>query len=175
MWKDIDGYEGLYQVSNTGEVMNVRTGKILKAKRDKDGYFEVCLCKNGKRYFRVHRLVADAFIPNSLNLPQVNHKDENPSNNNASNLEWCSCEYNINYGTGIRRRVEKQSKPILQYTKSGELVREWSSISECGRNGFNISHICECCQNKPSFKSGNTRRSFDLLFIFENIFLKKKT
>ena len=101
MWKDIKGYEGLYQVSDTGEVKSLartRNSKngcicpvpecIRKQKTDKDGYKEVALCKDGKtKHCRVHRLVAEAFIDNPNNYSVVNHKDENPANNNVDNLE----------------------------------------------------------------------------------------
>lgn len=113
IWKDIPNFEGLYQVSNLGNVRVLdryvnsairnndkvkRKGKILK-QYNKRGYLQVSLIKNYKRYyFTVHRLVAMAFLPNPDNLPQINHKDENPLNNNLSNLEWCTAKYNCNYG-----------------------------------------------------------------------------
>ena len=111
-WKDIPGYEGLYQVSNLGEIksLNYRnTGKekIIKPRKNKGGYLRVVLCKNGKQKdFLVHRLVAVAFIPNHNNYNQVNHKDENPSNNNVNNLEWCTSKYNSNYGNRNKKLSE---------------------------------------------------------------------
>lgn len=149
IWKDILGYEGLYQVSNFGRVKSLKFGKerILKLIKDKDGYFIVNLYKNKKiKSFRVHRLVAEAFIDNPDNLPQVNHKDENPSNNVVSNLEWCNAKYNINFGTRSKKVSKKLSKPVLQYTLDGEFVREWKSYSECKRNGFN--HVDMVCRGK---------------------------
>ena len=117
-----------------------------------DGYYSVGLSKNGilKRYY-VHRLVAEAFLPNSDNLPLINHKDENKSNNNVNNLEWCDVKYNTNYGTRNKRIGKsntngKLSKPVLQYTLDGKFVREWESYRECKRNGFN--HVSECCRGK---------------------------
>ena len=113
-WRDIKGYEGKYQVSNLGRVKSLKDSKenyrekILSNSTDKRGYSNVNLYKNGKRnYFKVHRLVAEAFIPNPNNYPQVNHKDENKTNNCVSNLEWCTHEYNINYGTRNKRVSEK--------------------------------------------------------------------
>ena len=112
IWKDIPGYEGLYQVSNTGQVRSLnyrQTGKtkILKQHTDKNGYKKVGLSKNGKvKTYAVHRLVAKAFISNPNNLPYVNHKDENPSNNAVWNLEWCDCSYNTSYGTSRERAWE---------------------------------------------------------------------
>lgn len=115
VWKDVVGYEGLYQISNTGKVKSLpkwagkslRKERILKTPPDKDGYIKVVLCKNNKtRFLSVHRLMAEVFIPNPNNFPQINHKDENKQNNNLDNLEWCTCKYNINYGT----RTERASK-----------------------------------------------------------------
>ena len=115
IWKDIEGYEGLYQVSNLGRVRSLnyrRSGisKLLKQSTDEKGYKQVGLCKNGKqKNYHVHRLVAIAFISNPNNLPIINHKDENPSDNNANNLEWCTYEYNLNYGT-VKERISESLK-----------------------------------------------------------------
>lgn len=108
VWKDIAGYEGLYQVSNFGRVKSTpraRTkGGLLKPQHDRKGYIVFGLCKNGRnRMLKAHRLVAEAFIPNPGNLPEVNHKDEDKANNCADNLEWCTTPYNINYGTRTAR------------------------------------------------------------------------
>lgn len=119
IWKDVPGYEGIYIVSNFGEVKSLqrtRKGsygsisivyeKILNHKIDKDGYHIVTLSKEGKtKCIGVHRLVAQVFILNPLSLPQVNHKDEDPSNNRVDNLEWCDNKYNSNYGTRIERML----------------------------------------------------------------------
>ena len=102
IWKDCKGYEGMYQVSNKGRVWSVKRQFVLKGSLDKDGYARVHLtAKNGKtKTEKVHRLVAIAFLENPSNLPQVNHRDENKQNNNADNLEWCDCSYNIIYSKG---------------------------------------------------------------------------
>lgn len=106
IWKDIDGYEGHYRISNFGRVYSIKSGILLKQK-NKRGYLEVGLCKNGKhRYMQTHRLVALNFIPNPENLPNVNHKDENKQNNCVSNLEWCTVKYNINYGSRTERATQ---------------------------------------------------------------------
>ena len=110
IWKNIMGFNG-YQVSNFGRVRSFKTYKILKQTTNNKGYKTLGLCKKGKmRTFLVHRLVADAFIPNPDKLPCINHKDENPSNNYVSNLEWCDQKYNTNYGTCINRMIETKRK-----------------------------------------------------------------
>ena len=99
-WKEIPGYEGLYEVSNKGNVRNVRRNTLLRLPKTNKGYIQVGWCKNGIRNgLKVHRIVAQAFLPNPDNLPQVNHKDEDKTNNNVDNLEWCDTKYNNNYGS----------------------------------------------------------------------------
>ena len=151
IWKDIKDYEGHYQVSNLSRVKSIKFGKerILKPVTDRHGYSIVGLWKNNKqKTYKVHRLVAEAFIPNPYNLPQVNHKDENPLNNNVNNLEWCNSKYNCNFGTRIERISKRRSKTVLQYDLEGNFIREWKSTAECGRNGFNQAHVAACCQGK---------------------------
>ena len=115
IWKDIEGYEGLYQVSNTGKVRSLNykgTGKkkIWKYAITINTYKQIALYKNGEiKYYYIHRLVALAFIPNPNNYPVINHKDENPDNNAVWNLEWCTQEYNINYGN-CRKKMSKAHK-----------------------------------------------------------------
>lgn len=158
VWKDINGYEDLYEVSSFGRVKSLGNGKsnnskkrILKLGKHKSGYLYVDLIKDGNRKtFRVHRLVAENFIPNPLNLPEVNHKDENKENNFVENLEFCNRTYNVNYGT----RTEKCSKKVYQYTKSGEFVKEWKSTREIKRElGYFHQHISKCCNGKPHYNT----------------------
>ena len=113
-WKDIKGYEGLYQISNKGRVKSLyNKSKILRPGKRK-GYFFVWLYKNKKRkQYSIHRLVAEHFLLNPDNLPVVNHKDENKLNNNVENLEWCTVEYNNNYGTANDKRTGRHNKRIL--------------------------------------------------------------
>lgn len=106
IWKDIPGYEGIYIVSSFGRIRNLVSGKFIKPSQKNDGYCRVCLSKNGcGKCINIHRLVAQVFIPNPDNLPQVNHRDEDKTNNVADNLEWCDAKYNINYGTSQQRRI----------------------------------------------------------------------
>lgn len=84
----------------------------------------------------------------------MNHKDENKLNNCVSNLEWCTNLYNHNYGTINERISQSQSKPVLQYDLNGNLIKEWKSINECGRNGFNQGDICKCCNGKRKTAKG---------------------
>lgn len=118
IWRDIKGYEGLYKVSNYGRIKSLerkdclgrsKKEKILKLSEDKDGYLLITLHKNKKvKTFKVHRLVAETFVPNPNNYPIINHKDENKINNHVSNLEWCTVKYNNNYGTRNERSSKSQ-------------------------------------------------------------------
>ena len=168
IWKDYKDYEGLYQASNLGRVRSLDTyrkdrngsvkfykGRILKPVTVGNGYLKVNLYKNNKQKpYYIHRLVAEVFIPNPENLPEVNHKDENKLNNNAENLEWCDREYNCNFGTRNERDALTKSKTVLQYTMEGEFVKEWKSIRECGRNGYDQGHVAACCQGKQKYHKG---------------------
>jgi len=150
-WKDVKGYEGLYQVSNLGRVKtfnykNHGTEELL-ALTDNDGYYTVHIC--GEKRPKVHRWVAEAFIPNPNNLPEVNHKDEDGHNNCVDNLEWCTSIYNNNYGTRNKRIAEKLSRPVLQFTLDGAFVKEWASTRDIERS-LGIMHTCisSCCLGK---------------------------
>lgn len=144
IWKSIVGYEGLYEVSNLGNVRSVdryvnhpkgglslRKGKLLQPNKNHQGYYCVLLsksCKTENR--RVHRLVAEAFIPNPDNLPQINHKDEDKSNNIVTNLEWCTCSYNIMYGSAIQRMINtKIKKGVYDKTHIGLSLKEQNRLN----------------------------------------------
>ena len=161
-WRNIKGYEGYYQVSNLGRVKSLnynKTGKegIMKSHDNGYGYLEVQLSKDGKvKHCRVNRLVAQAFLPNPDNLPEVNHKDEDKTNNCVENLEWCSKLYNINYGTGSKRSAEKRSKSVFSVDKESGLIMWWQSANEAGRVlGINQGHITMCCQGKLKSAGGH--------------------
>ena len=139
-WKKVDNFSD-YEVSNLGRVKSLKKGKrrILKPGTDKDGYFFVCLFKNGKRkYYKVHRLVAQVFIPNPKNLPEINHIDEDKQNNCVENLEWCDRQYNIDYS---------KSKKVGQYDLGGNLIFTWKSAAELYRySKYDPSYISKCCR-----------------------------
>lgn len=164
IWKDIKGYEGLYQVSNLGNVRSVDRvvnykdgrkrlwkGRILKPKKDRYGYLLCDLCKKSKvKTITIHRLVAETFLPNPNNLPEINHKDENKDNNCVSNLEFCSHLYNMRFGTAIQRRVEKVSKPVLQIDlETNKIIDGYPSANEAARKlKIDQGGISYCCRGK---------------------------
>ena len=153
IWKDIEGYDGLYQVSSWGRVKNSRTDMVLKGVKDKDGYLRIGLYKNGKRIYRVHRLVAQAFIPNPENKSQVNHIDENKENNYVENLEWVTAKENLNYGTRNLRASKLLSKPIICIEKGVE----YSSGKECARQmGLHPQHITAVLKGTRNHTGGYT-------------------
>lgn len=144
-YKDIVSYEDLYEVSDTGLVRNKVSGKILKPGRN-NGYLYVNLCKNGKyKSIRIHRLVAEAFIPNPLNLPEIDHIDKNRSNNNVDNLRWVNHQENIDYS---------KSKPVCQYALDGRLLNTYKSAVDAARQtGINRQSINNCCLGRTGYKS----------------------
>ena len=158
IWKDIEGFEGLYQVSNLGRTKRLYKNdkeKILKPFSNKDGYLRVNLCKEGKsKQSKVHRLVAKAFIPNLDNKSQVNHRDENKSNNKVENLEWVTSKENINYGTRTERMAKSQSRPIYGINiKTNERI-EFPSTMEAQRNGFDQGNIVKCLKGRRKSHKG---------------------
>lgn len=151
-WRPVVGYEGLYEVSDTGKIDRVNyrnSGKRYRMKPtvNREGYERLILYKDRKsKHILVHRIVAMAFIPNPNNYPQVNHKDEDKSNNDVTNIEWCSPKYNSNYGTRAKRRLEKMKKPIIQMTMDGDFVKKYDSIKHAvdaiGLKSSSISAAC---------------------------------
>lgn len=173
IWKDIKGYEGYYEVSNLGRVRRIGKTNCLKSAITKDGYKQVALSVNNiLKSYAVHRLVALAFIPNPNNYPQVNHKDENKENNTVffnedgsidqykTNLEWCTQEYNLKYGTARKRANIKNtnrkdiSKVVYQYSLEGKLINIYPSTQELRRLGFNQGNIASCCRGERKSHKG---------------------
>ena len=155
VWKNIEGYEGKYMVSNLGNVksMNYRGHgyeKILKPKENNCGRLWVELRgTKGIKHMLVHRLVGQAFIPNPYGLPQINHKDENPKNNAVENLEWCTGEENISAYLANHKggRERTRLKPVNQIDSTGKIVRKWNCsrdiVSEMGVNQWSITQCCD--------------------------------
>ena len=175
-WKPIPGYEGLYEVSNYGRVRSFKwssNGKILSPIKCGNGYLFVILYKDGKakKHCTIHRLVAEAFIPNPSNFPQVNHMDECKKNNYFENLEWCSSAYNNSYGTRTRRMAEKNSKPVVQLDKKGNFISEFESLREASRRtGIADENICRCCNHKPGRYSAG-----GFIWIYKDEYLNTQT
>ena len=162
IWKDIQGYEGLYQVSNLGNVRslvfknkNSCFPRIKNIKIQTSGkYNHIILRKDNKpKNYLIHRLVANAFIPNPNNYKEVNHIDENTRNNNANNLEWCNHKYNINYGNRTKKAKSKVSIAIEQYDLKHNLVKEWNCMNDAIRY-YNNKHIFDVCKGKRKMASG---------------------
>lgn len=169
LWRAIPGYEGLYQVSNMGNVRSedkviklynggswIRKGRPKKPVISKDGYLQVSLCKNGKpRTWKVHRLVAIAWLDNPNCYLEVNHKNEQKTDNRTENLEWCSRKYNINYGTARKRTGMANGKAVVQYSIEGHRMQEFYSGYEAQRRlGVLEQSINLCCRGKRQQAGG---------------------
>lgn len=175
-WRDIKGYEGLYQISSHGRVKSMprkgSRGGIIKPSFSNSGYLQIHLCKNcEQKTIQIHRLVAIHFLDNPDNLPEVNHKDECKTNNHVSNLEFCTREYNENYGTKRARCVanhdykksailsamhhdyeaisRKRGKPILQMDLNGNIIKRWYGLNAaCKALGFSSGNVSAACNGK---------------------------
>ena len=184
IWKDIEGYEGKYQVSNMGRVRSLDytimqpnahdghlqpityKGRMMKAHSINSGYLAVGLRnEQGKRQHLVHRLVATAFVENPQNLPDVNHKDEDKTNNRADNLEWCTKLYNSNYGNAQAKSSAAHlnhpdlSREVRQLSPSGELLHVYPSAMEAARQtGISQSGIVRCCNGEKYYKTAGGYR-----------------
>ena len=183
VWKDIEGYEGIYQVSNLGRVRSLdryytrphprngvptkyfKRGSIITNHTLRNGYANVMLkFDGGKKNFMVHRLVAKAFVPGYFEGADVNHKDCNRQNNHADNLEWMTRRDNLKYSNGERASAmeqihRSQRKPIIQMTMDGEFIREWPSI-HAAHLALNIDSksITGCCRGYYGNKSAGGYR-----------------
>lgn len=144
-WRPVIGYEGLYEVSNLGNVRSLCAGRWKtrmdrKPVPDKDGYLTVNIKKNGKyKCAKIHRIVAEAFIPNPNNYPAINHMDEDKTNNRFDNLEWCTNKYNNNY----HGKAQRCNKPVIQLTVDGVEIARFGSVNDAAKalntNPANIS------------------------------------
>ena len=170
-WREIKGTNGLYEVSSdgivrtTGKYAKIGGGsyryvkpKILTISKYPNGYSYVNICANNEKHsFLIHRLVAQAFIPNPDNLPQVNHKDEDITNNNVENLEWCTPKYNANYGTRNYRCREGNRRffcPVVGTDKDGNR-KYYESIGDASRDtGADVSAIIRVCKGKNIIAGG---------------------
>lgn len=143
MWKSLK-YNEKYLISSEGKIKSLYTNKLIKPFIMEKGYVEVSLWINNKRKtYRVHRLVAETFIPNPDKLPEINHKDENKQNNSVDNLEWCTSKYNHDYGS----RNSKMKKKICQLDKKDHLIKIWDGIVDIEKElkifGSNITTVCK--------------------------------
>lgn len=167
IWRDVVGYEDTHQVSNLGRVrvkervINTSTGKrkykskLLSIQTSVEGYkFVILIVNNNRKTAYIHRLIAEAFIPNPDNLPCVNHKDEDKSNNSIENLEWCTVAYNNTYGTRLERVSKTRSKAIIQYSLDDKFIRIWDSTREAAK-------FIGCCrENINRCLVGDTKTAF---------------
>ena len=178
IWKDIKGFEGLYKVSNLGKVKRIKRkiknqyifkgekdiNYILKGNKNQKGYLQVKLFKDDEaKNYLIHRLVAETFIPNPNNYSQINHIDENKQNNCIDNLEWCTCNYNNNYGTKKQRLKLNHNpiiynyvrKPVIQYDKDMNKIAEFISIIDANKvTKISFSNISSVCSGKRRTAGG---------------------
>lgn len=158
VWSEIPQYEGLYEISNLGRVRSLKFAggqrqKIIKPTCNSKGYQQIGLWKDKKRQVKyIHRLVATSFVKNPMNLNEVNHIDEDKSNNRFDNLEWCTRRYNMTYGNmqkKIKNNMKYYKRPIVMINESGEVLKRWSSAADAERSdGFDAASICNCCRGR---------------------------
>lgn len=173
IWKDIKGYEGYYQVSNLGNIKSLDIitiqlhhwsqqyvkhkykGRVLKGSKNSKGYRIITLHKGNETEKKlVHRLVAEAFIPNPNNYFYINHKDNNPSNNKINNLEWCTQSYNIKYAYDNGNKIPPHMKKVNQI-KDGQIINTYISMNDAERKtGIKSANISKCCRKIRNYAGG---------------------
>lgn len=168
IWKDVDGYEGHYKVSNKGRVFSFKKKIILRATPNpKGGHLCIALCKDGKqKKVLIHRLVALAFVDGYRPGLVVNHIDETPTNNCSENLEWVTQRENVNYGTArertISKYIAKRGRPVMQYSLDGKFIKEHIAMSYAaafiGAAKSSIQWIRQCCDGQKKSFFGYTWR-----------------
>lgn len=184
-WKDIKNYPD-YMVSNQGRVISLnfkRTGKeqVLRCCKGKDGYLAVKLYKNGKlKNFKVHRLVSEAFIPNTDNKPFIDHINTDKTDNRVENLRWVTSKENSNnpltkkhFSESRKGKLNYNSKKVLQFDLNGNLIRSWDAVREVERElGYYNSSISSCCNGKRKTTNGYIWRYYDLELYLESKLFK---
>ena len=173
-WKDVKGFEGIYQVSSLGRIKSFHRAKKFHCKEEhilnptlvNTGYYQVTLYGNKKRRkCLVHALVAEAFLPNPEHLPYINHKDENRLNNAVDNLERCTVKYNNNYGTAMLRQMVTKGTPVSQYLVSGHLLATYASSGIASYfTGVKKHQIKDCLQGRCATGGGYVWRYADDLY-----------
>lgn len=172
IWKDIEGYEKLYQISNFGRIRSkdrvtrngrcnkcIRKGKVLKPTLNQYGYLKIALWKeNTTKFFGIHRLVAMTFLENNENKNEINHKDGNKTNNCIDNLEWVDRSENMKHAVRMgllqTKGYIRKKKKIIQKDLDGNTIKIWDSCSDIVRErGFSDSHIYACCKRKKHKKT----------------------
>ena len=167
-WRDVVGFEGLYLVSDQGEIKSIERRKtnnggtqfvnerIRVLTPDRDGYLKVCLSKNGHHYVKsVHRLVAEAFIPNPYNLPVINHINEDKQDNRVKNLEWCTVQHNTMHGTGRIRTAMKQGRAVIQLDMHDNIIDEFYSMGVASKTtGIPQPNIFKVCNGERNTAGG---------------------
>ena len=187
MWKDakfvdhgiLRDYSNYYQVSSFGRIRSIRKGKkrLLSPYVNRKGYLVIGFSKPGEIGIKlaVHRLVAYLFIPNPYNLPQVNHINEDKTDNRVDNLEWCDNKYNCNYGSRSTRSASRHTIPIVQLTIDGHYVRSWKSTYDIKRElGLNPSSINRCCKDNFGRRGFNIYKGYKWQYLDKYMILKEE-